>query len=196
MNPSHVAPIPRWYWAIAVVALLWNLMGCGVFLMEVFAQEAMMESMTEEQKEWTRSIPGWIYFVFALSVVSGVAGSIGLLLRKPWSVVLFAFCLAAVIVQMVYTVAISGGFQVMGPSSLVMPILVTAIASALLGFSWSARNKGLAGLTASSLGRRTCSRVRNHMLRSNATAASTVATNHPSFVPPNSLSQQTSEMGF
>jgi hypothetical protein len=23
-------PVPRWYWALAIVALLWNLLGCSV----------------------------------------------------------------------------------------------------------------------------------------------------------------------
>ena len=55
-----------WFWVIAAVALLWNIMGCVILFSEVFAQEALMESMTEEQKEWSRSTPGWIYFVFAI----------------------------------------------------------------------------------------------------------------------------------
>ncbi len=141
MNPEQRIPIPVWYWVIAVVALLWNLMGCAAFLTEIFAQEAMMESMTQEQKDWARAIPRWIYFVYALAVTTGVAGSIGLFMRKTWSIPVFAFCVVAVIVQMVYTILIAGGFQVMGPSGLVMPVLVIVLASALLWFSWFAKNK-------------------------------------------------------
>ena len=57
-----------WYWVIAVVALLWNLLGCAFFSMEIFAQETVMKSMTEPQKAWSRAIPVWIYFVYALAV--------------------------------------------------------------------------------------------------------------------------------
>ena len=39
-----------WYWTIAGVALLWNLLGCAFLSMEVFAQEAVTKSMTEDQK--------------------------------------------------------------------------------------------------------------------------------------------------
>jgi len=141
MNSEHRIPIPAWYWVIAVLALLWNLLGCAAFLMEVFAQEAFMESMTEEQKDWARAIPRWIYFVYALAVTTGVVGSIGLFMRKAWSVPLFAICVVAVIVQMVYTILITGGLQVMGPSGLVMPVLVIVFASALLWFSWFAKGK-------------------------------------------------------
>ena len=141
MNCEQRTLVPVWYWVIPVMALLWNMMGCAAFLMEVFAQEAMMESMSEAQKDWARAIPSWIYFVYALAVTTGVAGSIGLFMQKAWSVPLFAFCVVAVIVQMGYTILIAGGLQVMGPSGLVMPVLVIVFASALLWFSWFAKGK-------------------------------------------------------
>ena len=83
----------------------------------------------EPQKEWARSIPGWIYFVYVVAVSTGVAGSIGLLLRKGWTTLMFAICLVAVIVQMFYTMIISGGLKAIGPSGLIMPSLVIAIAA-------------------------------------------------------------------
>ena len=129
------------YWIIAVVALVWNLMGCAFLSMEIFAQEAMMKSMTEDQKAWARSIPRWIYFVYAVAVSTGVAGSIGLFLRKDWTITLFAICLVAVLVQMGYTMVIAGGLRVMGPSGAVMPSVVVVIAVALLGFSWFASSR-------------------------------------------------------
>jgi hypothetical protein len=133
--------VPIWYWVIAAVALLWNLLGCAFFAIEIFAQEAAIQSMTEDQKAWARSIPGWIYFVYGLAVSTGVAGSIGLFMRKGWTIAIFAICLVAVIVQMVDTMIIGGGIKVMGPSGAVMPSLVTVIAAALLWFSWFARSR-------------------------------------------------------
>lgn len=134
--------IPFWYWAVAAAALLWNQMGCVMFGIEMFAQETAMESMTQEQKAWVRSIPRWIYVVYGVAVSSGVAGSIGLFLRKGWSIAMFAICLLAVILQMVYTMILGGGLQVMGPSGLVMPALVIGIAAILLWFSWFTENCG------------------------------------------------------
>lgn len=145
VNQTPKSAVPLWYWIIAAVALLWNLLGCLFFAVEVFALEAAMQSWTEPQKEWARSLPAWIYAVYGLAVTTGVAGSIGLLLRKSWTVPLFRICLAAVIVQMGYTMLISGGLQVMGPSEAAMPLLVIAIAAALLGFSWFAQSRGWFG---------------------------------------------------
>ena len=145
MKQQTKSAVPRWYWVIAAVALLWNLMGCAFFAIEIFAQEAAMESMTQAQKEWARSIPRWIYFVYGLAVSTGVAGSIGLFLRKRWTITTYAICLVAVIVQMVYTMIIGGGLEVMGPSGLVMPSVVIGFAAALLWFSWFARGRGWFG---------------------------------------------------
>lgn len=141
MQPTTESVVPRWYWVIAAVALLWNLIGCLFFGIELFAQEAAMESMTEAQKLWVRSIPGWIYVVYGLAVLTGVAGSIGLFLRKGWAVAMLTISLVAVIVQMVYTMIIGGGLQAMGPSGLAMPSLVIGIAAALLWFSRYARSR-------------------------------------------------------
>ena len=145
MTQKTKSAVPFWYRVIAAVALLWNLLGCTFFAMEIFAQEAMIESMTQEQKEWARSIPGWIYFVYGLAVSSGVAGSIGLFMRKGWTIVMFAICLVAVIVQMFYTMIIGGGLKVMGPSGAVMPLVVVVLAAALSWFSWFARSRNWFG---------------------------------------------------
>ncbi|MEI8214180.1 MAG: hypothetical protein WCI02_18685 [Planctomycetota bacterium] len=142
MIEHNKVPVPNWFWVIAVVSLLWNLIGCIIFSSEVFAQEAIIESMTDVQKEWVRSTPNWIYFVFAISVGTGLAGSILLLLRKRLSVTLFAISLAAVLLQMVYTMLIAGGLQVMGPSGAVMPTVVILLAIAWLLFSLFCKGRG------------------------------------------------------
>ena len=129
----------------AAVALLWNLLGCLFFAVEMFAQEAAIQSWTEPQKEWARSTPVWIYVVYGLAVSTGLGGSIGLFLRKGWTITAFAISLVAVIVQMVYTMVIGGGIQVMGPSGLVMPALVIVFSAALLWFSRFARSRSWIG---------------------------------------------------
>ena len=142
MNEQSKASVPVWFWVIAAVALLWNIMGCMILLSEVFAKEAMMESFTEEQKEWSRSIPGWVYIVFAISVATGIAGSILLFMRKRLSVPSFTISFVAVLIQMVYTMLIAGGLRVMGPSGAVMPVLVVLLSIAWLLFSLFSKGRG------------------------------------------------------
>ena len=142
MNVQQKLSVPAWFWVIAAVSLLWNIIGCVIFLSEVFEQEAMIESMTDPQKEWARSTPRWIYFVFAISVSTGMVGSICLLMRKARSVPLFAISFAAVLIQMVYTMLIAGGLQVVGPSGAVMPTVVITLALVWLVFSLFSKGKG------------------------------------------------------
>lgn len=54
MSETTNSTIPKWFRIFAILALLWNLIGCFMWCMEMFAQEAMMEAMTEPQKEWKR----------------------------------------------------------------------------------------------------------------------------------------------
>ena len=142
MNEQQKLSVPAWFWVIAAVSLMWNIMGCVIFSFEVFAQEAMIESMTSEQKEWVRSTPRWIYVVFAISVSTGVAGSICLLMRKKLSVPLFTISFTAVLIQMVYTMLMAGGLQVMGPSGAVMPTVVITLSIVWLLFSLLSKGKG------------------------------------------------------
>jgi hypothetical protein len=142
MNEQTTTSVPKWFWIIAIVALLWNIMGGMIFLTEVFAQESMMETMTEPQKEWVRSTPTWIYIVFAIAVSTGLAGSVFLLLRKRLAVPLFVVGLVAVVIQMAYTMLIAGGLQVMGPSGAVMPAVVVTLALVWLLFSLLFKSKG------------------------------------------------------
>ena len=142
MIEQQKVPAPAWFWLIAVVSLLWNIIGCVILLSDVFAKETMIESMTDTQKEWARSIPVWIYFVFAISVSTGIAGSVCLLMRKLLSVRMFTTSFIAVLIQMVYTMLIAGGLQVMGPSGAVMPTVVVTLSAVWLWFSRFSRSKG------------------------------------------------------
>ena len=141
MNEQTKTSTPIWFWVVAVVALLWNMMGGMIFLTEVFAQESMLESMTEPQKEWARTTPLWIYVVFAIAVSAGIAGSICLLMRKRLAVPLFIVGFVAVVIQMVYTMLIAGGLQVMGPSGAIMPAVVVTLALVWLLFSLLSKSK-------------------------------------------------------
>ena len=63
-------------------------------------------------------------------------------MRKKLSVPLFTISFAAVLIQMVYTMLIAGGLQVMGPSGAVMPTVVIALSVVWLLFSLFSKGKG------------------------------------------------------
>lgn len=145
MSGSTKLQTPTWFRILAVLALIWNLIGCFMWCMEMFVQEAMIESMTEAQKEWVRSIPHWLYAVYFAAVGFGVLGSIGLLARKSWAVPIFAVSLVLVLIQMLYPTLIAGGLQAMGPESLIMPAIVITLATFLLWLAVLAKRNSWIG---------------------------------------------------
>ncbi len=142
MDLETTKKAPLVYWLVAVAVSFWNLMGCIIFFSAILGGEAMLEGMTEVQKEWARSLPAWIYVVFGIAIVSGVLGCVSLWIRKKVSFSLFLISLAAVLVQQIYSMFIAGGFQVMGAQGLIMPGIVTAIAFSTVWFSMFSLRKG------------------------------------------------------
>lgn len=115
------------YWTVAVVALVWNLIGVATYLGSVMGETATAPAM-----------PAWVTGAYAIAVFGGTFGAVGLLLRKAWAVPLFALSLVAVIAQWGYILIAMD----MEPAGLVLPVLILLIAAYLLWAAISAKNKG------------------------------------------------------
>ncbi|MCP4098938.1 MAG: hypothetical protein GY748_22160 [Planctomycetaceae bacterium] len=87
-----------------------------------------------------RTTPSWVYVIFGLSVATGLAACVGLLLRKNWALPLFVASFLFVLIQMGYTMLVAGGLQVMGPAGAVMPIVVVILALAWVVSTLKFRN--------------------------------------------------------
>ncbi|MBL8855504.1 MAG: hypothetical protein JNK57_16170 [Planctomycetaceae bacterium] len=66
--------------------------------------------------------------MFGISVVTGLLGSVGWLMRRNFPVILFPISFVAVVVQMIHAMVIASGVQVMGPSGAVMSAIVIVLA--------------------------------------------------------------------
>lgn len=75
------------FWAIAVVGLLFNLMGCANFLSQMSPER--VASMPEAYRAIVESRPAWATGAFALAVFGGALGGILLLLRKSLAYYVF-----------------------------------------------------------------------------------------------------------
>jgi len=137
--------LPNWFWAIVIVALLWNIMGLVVFFMSIMMPPELLTTMPEAQRALVQSIPLWATIAFAVAVFCGVFACIALAMRKAWAVLLFKLSLAGVIIQNFSAFFVQDSYSVYGPGGIVMPILVISAAVALLWFSLRARNKGWIG---------------------------------------------------
>ncbi|MCZ4320006.1 hypothetical protein O4H26_13515 [Aequorivita viscosa] len=117
------------FWIIAVLALLWNLIGVYFWLSENFLMtDEMKTSMPPEQVELMNNAPAWGIYIYAIAVFGGAIASVLLLMRKKLAVGFFGFSLLAILILQLYWVFAMDIVQVMGPQSLIMPTIVIAIA--------------------------------------------------------------------
>jgi len=130
------------FWIIAVLALLWNLMGVFQYLSSTLWADAIKEALPPEQVALMDALPSWYSYVFAVAVFAGVIGSLLLLIRKKLAVPVLGISLLAVLVQMGYWLFATDVMEVVGMSSVVMPLVVIIIAIFLYFYSKGAAQKG------------------------------------------------------
>ncbi len=117
------------FWIIAVLALLWNLLGVFLWAMEhFFMTEEMKAAYPPEELELMNSMPSWGIYVYGIAVFGGLLASVLLLIRKKMAIAIFGISLLAILIQMGYWVFGMDSVSVMGPQSLIMPLIVIAIA--------------------------------------------------------------------
>lgn len=141
MTNESVKP-PTWFWVVAVIALLWNLMGVLAYLGEAFATPEMMEAMPEDQRMMIENRPAWATAAFAIAVWGGALGSLLLLLRKGLSYTILIISLIGVLVQMVYNLFIAESTASYGPAQIAMVIMIPLIGILLILFAKRGKTVG------------------------------------------------------
>jgi len=113
---------------IGILALLWNIMGLFQFIMAAFMQDTMLETYsetyTDQQMELFLNTPSWYYVVFGICTITGVLGSIAVLLKKKIAVPLFLVSLVTVLVVQGYWMLGTLAIALLGTEAIIMPILV------------------------------------------------------------------------
>ncbi len=142
MTEQSTNQVPRSFWVIGAVALVWNLLGLMAYLMQVTMDEATLATMSAADRAVYESMPTWVVSAFAIAVNAGVLASLLLLLRRTWAVPVFVVSLAAVVVQDVGAFFVAGALEGRGATSAVMPLLVLLIGGYLVIYSRSAKQKG------------------------------------------------------
>lgn len=133
MGDVFGAQPPAWLRIVAVLGLLWNLIG-------VYAYLGRMGLVGGGPGADMTGGAAWITAAFAISVFGGALGCVGLLIMKSWSRALLALSLLAVLAQdyAVLSAGVSG-------SALGMPALVTVIAILLAWVAHMGVKKGWLG---------------------------------------------------
>ncbi|WP_368566259.1 hypothetical protein [Pseudoxanthomonas sp. UTMC 1351] len=142
MDNSLASVRPKSFWVIAIVALLWNLLGVAMFLMQVTASPEIVAAMPAKQRQVYEATPAWLNIAFAIAVFGGVLGALGLLLKKRWAVTFFLISLLALLAQIVGAYAATPVWEAYGLAGLAMPVLLVVIALLLWVYARKATIRG------------------------------------------------------
>ena len=137
-SPS-VSATPTWFRIAAIVALVWNAFGVVMFLSSVGAFGDPLAGLSEAERAIAANIPGWIMAAFGIGTLTGLAGSLGLLLGRRWAWPLLVISLVALLVLEGYILFFSGAAAVSG-----VAIPISVVVGALL-LAWLARSAGQRG---------------------------------------------------
>lgn len=131
---------PKWFTPVAILALLWNLLGASAYLMDVTISPEAVAKMGDAEQAMYASRPVWFVAAYASAVWFGVAGSLALLLRKRWAQPLFVLSLLGLIAQ---DIALFSGPEVRADTTVVLlQALVFVIALSLLLLSRKGEREG------------------------------------------------------
>lgn len=127
---------PGWFKVVAILAVLWNLLGCLAFAADLRLSPAEIAKLPEAQQALYAARPAWAVAATGTAVIGGVLGSLGLLLRRKWALPVLVLSLLGILVQDYGLFVLADGASLAGPVAVVMQALVLAIGIALV---WLAR---------------------------------------------------------
>lgn len=141
MNEAAVSSAPKWFKAVAIVAIIWNLMGLSAFVADVTTSEEAIEKMEEPMQKLFKNRPAWAVGAFAVAVVAGTVGSILLLMKTKMALPVLVISLIGVVLQNVYSFQ-SGAFDVYGSIGMIMSGLVFVIGVLLILLAQKGQSQG------------------------------------------------------
>ena len=142
-SSSVVSARPGWFRIVAILFLLWNLLGVYMFWSQYTMTPAQIAALTPEQQTLWNNMPSWMWLVYGVAVISGALGALMLLMGKRLALPLFLVSLVAIIIQFAQVFFPGGALELMGAAmALPMPAFIAAVALLQVWFSRKAIARG------------------------------------------------------
>jgi len=119
---------------IAIVALIWNLMGVFAYIGQVYLTADEKALLPKETQDFYAHAPAWYTGAFAIAVFAGALGCLFLLLRKSIAKTLLLISLMGVLVQSVYNFFIQTDMSITATQA-GMPIMIILVSIFLVWYS-------------------------------------------------------------
>ena len=133
---------PAWFWAIAIILLLWSLMGVFACIQQFRLGAEAMGPATDYDRALYASMPAWYNWVYAVAVGAGAAGAVALLLRRALARPLFVVSLIFVVIQFGYLFATTDIITAKGVWTTYFPLFIAAVGIFEIWFAGLAIRRG------------------------------------------------------
>jgi hypothetical protein len=120
--------MPTWFRGVAAVLILWNLVGAYACIQQFRLGAEAMGPATDYDRALFAAMPAWYNWVFALAEVTGVAGTLALLLGRRAAQPLLVASLVFVVLQFGYLFATTDIIAHKGASTIVFPAFIAVVA--------------------------------------------------------------------
>ena len=138
MNDNVVNKVHWSFWVISIFMLIWNVMGCVNFFVQM--NPDMVSSYRESEQAIIKDRPLWATVGFAIAVFGGALGCILLLLKKATAFYLFIASLVGVVIATVHSLTININFGIGETIGII--IVPTVVAVFLIWYSQYVKGKG------------------------------------------------------
>lgn len=136
---------PKWFMPVAVVALLWNAIGCMAYLSDVSMGPEDVAKLSAAQQALYQARPSWAVAATAFAVWFGALGSLGLILRRGWAQTALLVSLLGVVAQDLHFAGQLDAIRRSDGTALPLQGLVLLIAVSLWLLARKARREGWVG---------------------------------------------------
>lgn len=126
--------VPKGLRIAGAIALLWNLLGCVAFAMDLMITPDDLQRMDAAQRALYEARPMWSVIATGVAVGAGALGSLALMLGRRWALALLVASLAGVVVQDIGMAIVAR--DLVEPAAVVLQALVLVVA---IGLVWLAR---------------------------------------------------------
>ena len=138
MSNKNVNGVHWSFWLIIVLMLIWNIMGCINFFVQMNPE--MISSYKETEQAIIQDRPAWATVGFAVAVFGGTLGCVFLMFKKSTAFYLFIASLLGVVVSMIHALSIGVSFSFSEIIGIIfMPLLVAVF---LVWYSKYTEKKG------------------------------------------------------
>ena len=130
---------PGWFTVAAIGALLWEALGCALYVLNAFADPARMPI---DQRAIVAATPAWMFAAWSFAVLVGLVGAVLLVIRHRRAEPLLLVSLVALAVQLSGLLLVPGLRDLVASDDLLVPFVVLVVSYSVWHLARLARRSG------------------------------------------------------